>query len=112
MTSMVENFSFFKRGCQLNICLVKVPQLKVFMSKLNFCWLLCCTCHANRNIIANHLDVLKRSLDSYSTKYNNLMIIGDLYTEVYLECMKRFRETYDLSSLNKVPTFHKNPIKT
>ena len=80
--------------------------------ELNFCWLLCCTCHTNRNIIANHLDVLKRSLDSYSTRYNNLMIIGDLFTEVNLECIKLFRETYHLSSLNKVPTCHKNLIKT
>ena len=40
------------------------------------------------------------------------MIIGDLYTEVNLEYMKLFYETYDLSSLNKVPTCHKNPTKT
>ena len=41
-------------------------------------WLLCCTYNPNRNIITNHLDALKRSLDPYSTKYDNLMVIGDL----------------------------------
>ena len=82
--------------------------------QLNFCkknWLLCCTYNPNRNIITNHLDALKRSLDPYSTKYDNLMVIGDLNAEINLECMKLFCETYDLSSLIKVPTCYKNPEK-
>ena len=58
--------------------------------------------------ITNHLDVLRRSLGLYSTKYDNLMVIGDLNVEVNQECMKFFCETYDLSSLIKVPTFYKN----
>ena len=44
----------------------------------------------NKNIITNHLDVLKRSLDLYSTKNDNLMVIRELNTEVYMECMKNF----------------------
>ena len=74
-------------------------------------WLLCCTYNPNRNIITNHLDALKRSLDPYSTKYDNLMVIGDLNAEINLECMKLFCETYNLSSLIKVPTCYKNPEK-
>ena len=58
--------------------------------------------------ITNHLDVLRRSLGLYSTKYDNLMVIGDLNVEVNQECMKVFCETYDLSSLIKVPAFYKN----
>ena len=80
--------------------------------KLNFCkknWLLCCTYNQNRNIITNHLDALKRSLDPYCTKYDKLMVIRDLNAEINLECMKLFCETYDLSSLIKVPTCYKNP---
>ena len=50
--------------------------------------LLCCTYNPNRNIITNHLDDLKRSLDPYSTKYDNLVVIGYLNAEVNLECMK------------------------
>ena len=42
-------------------------------------------------------------------KIQNLMVIGDLNVEVNLECMKHFCETYDLESLNKVPTCYKNP---
>ena len=59
----------------------------------------------------NHLDVLKKSLDSYFTKYDKLMVIGGLNAKVNLECMKLFRETYDQSSLIKVPTCYKNPEK-
>ena len=39
------------------------------------------------------------------------MVIIDLNTEVNVECMKLFCETYDLSSLVKVPTSYKNPEK-
>ena len=53
-------------------------------------WILFCTYNPHRNIITNNLEALKRSLDSYSTKYDNLMVVGDLNAEVNLECMKRF----------------------
>ena len=36
------------------------------------------------------------------------MVIGDLNTEVNLECIKLFCETYDLSSVIQVPTCFKN----
>ena len=39
------------------------------------------------------------------------MVIGGLNAKVNLECMKLFRETYDQSSLIKVPTCYKNPEK-
>ena len=71
-------------------------------------WLLCCTYNPNRNIITKHLDILKRNLDPYSTKYDNLMVIGDLNGEINLESMKLFCEAYDLSSLIKVSTCYKN----
>ena len=45
-------------------------------------WLLCFTYYRNRNIITNNQDVLKKSLDLYSKKYYNLMVIGDLNAEV------------------------------
>ena len=62
-------------------------------------------------MITNHLDVLTKSLDPYSTEYNNLTVIGDLNAKVNLECMKHFCETYDLNTLIKVPTCYKNPEK-
>ena len=74
-------------------------------------WLLCCTYNPNRNVITNHLDAAKRSLDPYSRKYDNLMVIGDLNAKTNVECMKLFCETYDLSSLIKVLTCYKNPEK-
>ena len=51
------------------------------------------------------------SLDLYSTKYDNLMIIGDRNAEVNLESTKLFYETYDLNNLIKVPTCYKDPEK-
>ena len=49
-------------------------------------WILFCTYNPNRNIITNNLEALQRSLDSYSTKYDNLMVIGDLNGYRRSEC--------------------------
>ena len=98
VTNMVEDFSFlYERIYQLNICLVKVPQLNRYLCRTKISqenWLLCCNYNSNIKIIRNHLDALKRSLEPFSAKYDNLMVIGDLNAEVNLESMKRFCETY------------------
>ena len=114
VTNMVEDFSTIRENIPAKYLSSESTLIEGIYVELNFCkknWLLCCTYNPNRNIITNHLDALKRSLDPYSTKYDNLMVIGDLNAELNLECMKFFCETYDLSSLIKVSTCYKNPEK-
>ena len=53
----------------------------------------------------------KEFTDLYSTKYDNLMVTGDLNAEVNLERIKLFCETYDLKGLTKVPICYDNPEK-
>ena len=48
--------------------------------ELNICkkkWLLCCAYNPNRNNISNHLNLLRRSLDLYSAKYEHFIIAED-----------------------------------
>ena len=48
--------------------------------ELNFrkkTWLLSCSYNPNKNIISNHLRQLRNSLDLYSAKYENIILIGD-----------------------------------
>ena len=38
-------------------------------------WLLCCSYHPNKNIISDHLEILRRNSDLYSAQYENLIMI-------------------------------------
>ena len=40
-------------------------------------WLLSCSYNPNKNNISNHLQRLRNSLDLYSAKYENIILIGD-----------------------------------
>ena len=58
-------------------------------------WLLCCTYNPNRNIISNHLDLLRRKFDLYSAQYEHFIIVGDFNTEVTQTSMKVLRDLYE-----------------
>ena len=72
-------------------------------------WLLCSFYNPNKNIISDHLEILRRNLDLYSAQYENLIMIGDFNSDVSQSCMKAFCESYNLSSVIKEPACYKNP---
>ena len=72
-------------------------------------WLLSCSYNPNKNNISNHLQRLRNSLDLYSAKYENIILIGDFNVSPEDLHMETFCEFYGLKSLINVPTCHKNP---
>ena len=72
-------------------------------------WLINCSYNPHRNNIGKHLDIISRSLDTLSTKYENILILGDFNACVDDEDLKSFCKSYSLSSLIKQPTCFKNP---
>ena len=72
-------------------------------------WLISFTYSPNRNNISNHLDLLRRSLDLYSAKYEHFIIVGDFNTEVTQTSMKVFCDSYEFNNLIKDGTCYKNP---
>ena len=40
-------------------------------------WLLGCSCNPHKSEIENHLNKIKVSIDSFSSKYENLLLMGD-----------------------------------
>ena len=72
-------------------------------------WLLCSFYNPNKNIISDHLEILRRNLDLYSAQYENLIMIGDFNSDVSQSCMKAFCESYNLSCVIKEPACYKNP---
>ena len=40
-------------------------------------WLINCSYNPHKNNIENHLDIINRSLDTHSTKYENIVLLDD-----------------------------------
>ena len=72
-------------------------------------WLLSWSYNPNKNNISNHLQRLRNSLDLYSAKYENNILIGDFNINPEESHMETFCESYGLKKLIKVPTCYKNP---
>ena len=72
-------------------------------------WLVNCSYNPHKNNIENHLDIISSSLDTHSTKYENIVLLGDFNACVDDEALKTFCKSYSFNSLFKQPTCFKNP---
>ena len=71
-------------------------------------WLLIGTYIPSKTLISKHLSILEKSLCHYLSLYDNVIIFGDLNSEVGEEAMEDFCSIYHLKSLIKVPTCYKS----
>ena len=71
-------------------------------------WLLCCYYNPNKNAIKSHLEILNKGLASYSSKYENFIVLGDFNVGMKFTDMSVFCGTYDLKSFIKKSACYKN----
>ena len=67
-------------------------------------WLSNCSYNPHESSIKNHLELITKKLDTFTTKYENILIPGNFSACADDETMKNFRSFYGLHSLNKQPT--------
>ena len=72
-------------------------------------WLINCSYNPHKNSIKNHLELISRTLDIFTTKYENILLLGDFNACADDETMKSFCSSYGLHSLIKQSTCYKNP---
>ena len=56
--------------------------------------------------------VLGRNLNLLSTKYDNILLLGDFNAEVENNFLKEFCDLYGMKSLIRIPTCYKNPANS
>ena len=72
-------------------------------------WLISCSYNPKRASIANHISALSKNTDVYTSKYDNLIFLGDFNEGVEDTDIKIFCSRYNLTSMaNKC---NKNPDK-
>ena len=74
-------------------------------------WLLVCTYNLNKNLISNHLKEIGKTLENYSSKYDNFILLGYLNSEPTESTIRDFCEIYSCKNLIKDNTRFKNPLK-
>ena len=67
-------------------------------------WLINCSYNPNKNNIKNHLEKISKALDAFSTKYENIILLGDFNVCVDDEIMRNLCSSYSLNCLIKQPT--------
>ena len=71
-------------------------------------WLLIGTYNPNKSLITKHLSSLELSLARYVTSYDNVIILGDLNSEIGEDALDDFCNFYNLKSLIKTLTCFKS----
>ena len=75
-------------------------------------WLLVSTHNPiHKNLISNHLKEISENLDNYSSKYDNVILLGDLSLEPTESAVRDFCEIYSCKNPIKDNTCFKNPLK-
>ena len=74
-------------------------------------WLLICGYNPHKSLIKNYLDMISKEIDSLSSIYENILIMGDFNSEPWEESLDQFCSIHDIKNLIKVPTCYKNPEK-
>ena len=62
-------------------------------------WLLGCSYNPHKSNISNHLHHLNKGLDLYLKSYDNILIMGDLNSEVSENCLNGFCNVNSLKTL-------------
>ena len=74
-------------------------------------WLLCCSYNPKFSQISFHLNELGKNLDTLTSKYDNIILLGDFNTEPTDTALSHFCEIYNFKNLIKDKTCFKNPNK-
>ena len=71
-------------------------------------WLICCSYNPNRTFVSNHLDHIAQGINTYSKKYEKVLLMWDFNVAFTEANMAAFCNEYKLKALNKEPTCFKN----
>ena len=82
--------------------------IELELSKKNK-WLLSYSCNPHKGNIKQHLSNISEGLDELNSKYDNILIIGDLNTEMSEPSLNEFCQICNLECIVNKSTCFKNP---
>ena len=105
---------FIREDIPCSILNIKQLTIEALFNEINLRkkkWLLCCSYNPHKNLIVAHLREIQVALDVLSSKYENIIIIGDFNSEPKESTMIDFCQHYKMENLINNFTCYKNPNK-
>ena len=105
---------FIRKDIPCSILNIKQLTIEVLFIEINLRkkkWLLFCSYNPHKNLIVAHLREIQVALDVLSSKYENIIIIGDFNSEPKESAMIDFCQPYKMENLINNFTCYKNPNK-
>ena len=104
---------YIREDITLRLVSTESSQVEGFFVEINLRnkkkWLLCCSYNPKKDLITQHLYALSKSIDVLTSKYDNLLFLGDLNAGAEDTSLKNFCRSYNLTSMTNKPTCYKNP---
>ena len=94
------------------VCFLKRWNYRDKETEINFRndkWIIGCSYIPHNADISSHMNCMGKAIDSLSSRYENVLLIGDLNVEVSEMSMKDFCDIYSFKNLIKERTCFKNP---
>ena len=95
----------------LNIKQLTIEALFIEINLRKKKWLLCSSYNPHKSVIVAHLREIQVALDVLSSKYENIIIIGDFSSETKESSMIDFCQPYKMENLINNFTCYKDPNK-
>ena len=75
-------------------------------------WLLVCKYNPLKTLVKDCSECISKEIDSLSTIYDNVVLLGDFNSEPTEETMTKFYQLHNLKRLIHEPTYYKNLNKS
>ena len=103
---------FVREDIQAKLIFTEISSIEGFYVEINLRkqkWLICCSYNPNKHNISKHIEALSKSIDLFSSDYENILLMGDFNAGLDNAVLKDFCNLFNLISLINKATCYKNP---
>ena len=93
---------FVREDILAKLIFTEVSPIEGFYVEINLRkqkWLICCSYNPNKHNISKHIEALSKSIDLFSSNYENVLLMGDFNAGLDNAVLKDFCNLYNLTNL-------------
>ena len=93
---------FVREDIPAKLIFTEISPIEGFYVEINLRkqkWLICCSYNPNKHNISKHIEALSKSIDLFSSNYENILLMGNFNAGLDNAVLKDFCNVYNLTSL-------------
>ena len=103
---------FVREDIPIKLIFTEVSPIEGFYVVINLRkqkWLICCSYNPNKHNISKHIEALSKSIDLFSSNYENILLLGAFNAGLDNAVLKDFCNLYNFTNLINKVTCYENP---